>query len=91
MNARSRDLLSYEADIPDMSTFSKFLVALADDLRDKPQDWARTELEDYLRVMAGWLMHGLDAFSINVRGERAPDQPNWRLFADIMAAARVVE
>lgn len=84
-------LLSYDADIPDKRTFARFLIALADDLRDHPDDWERTSLEEYLRVMAGYLMHGLDAFNANIRNAATPDSPNWRLFADIMSAARVVE
>jgi hypothetical protein len=84
------DLLSYQADIPDRHAFARFLIALADDLRDHPHDWERADLEEYLRVMAGWLMHGLDAFNANVRDMPTPDIPSWRLFADIMSAARIV-
>ena len=82
---------SYNADIADRNTFARFLIALADDLRDRPQDWARTDLEEYLRTMAGWLVHGLDAFNINMRRNPTPDPPDWRLFADILSAARVIE
>ena len=91
MPERSYDLISYEAEIEDRHTFVMFLIALADDLRDKPQEWTRTDLEGYLRAMAGWMAHGLEAFSMNIRGEPPPDPPTWRLFADIFAAARIVD
>jgi len=91
MPERSHDLISYEAKIDDRRAFAMFLVALADDLRDKPQEWARTDLESYLRTMAGWIANGLDAFSMNIRGEPPPDPPTWRLFADVLAAARIVD
>ena len=85
------DLFSYEADIPDRRTFARFLIALADDLRYHPDDWARADLEEYLRVMAGWMMNGLDAFNVNMRNKPTPNNPDWRLFADIMSAARIIE
>jgi len=85
------DLLSAHAEIPDRVTFAKFLVALAEDLRTRPQGWERTDLEEYLRTMAWWLTNGLDAFSRNIRKKSPPDPPDWRLFADVMAAARVIE
>lgn len=91
MSAPGDDLLSYNADIPDQRTFARFLVSLADDLRDRPQDWVRTDLEQYLRAMANWLMNGLDAFNENMRGKTIPDSPDWRLFADLLCAARIVD
>ena len=91
MTSSGDDLLSYKADIPDRRTFARFLIALADDHRNRPQDWARTDLEEYLPMMAGWLMDGLDGFNQNMRGQPTPDFPDWRLFADVMSAARIVD
>jgi hypothetical protein len=91
MSMPDSDLLSYKADIPDRHTFARFLVALADDLRDRPQDWTRTDLEEYLRAAAFWLMNGLDAFNQNMRKQATPDPPSWRLFADVMSAARIID
>jgi hypothetical protein len=91
MPVPSDSLLSYKAAIPDRHTFAIFLVSLADDLRERPQDWARTDLEEYLRIMANWLMNGLDAFNQNMRRKAPPDPPDWRLFADLFSAARVVD
>lgn len=51
----------------------------------------RTDLEQYLRAMANWLMNGLDAFNENMRGKTTPDSPDWRLFADLLCAARIVD
>ena len=85
------DPLSYNTEIPDRHTFARFLVSLADDLRDRPQDWVRTDLEQYLRMMAHWLMNGLDAFNENMRGKATSDAPDWRLFADLLSAARIVD
>lgn len=91
MSVEDSNLLSYAADIPDWATFARFLVCLADDLRDRPQDWANTDPEDYLRMAAFWLVNGLDAFNRNMRRQDAPASPNWRLFADVLAAARTIE
>jgi hypothetical protein len=91
MPIMGENLLSSTADIPDRAAFARFIIALAENLRDKPEDWVRTDLEEYLRAMAFWLVNGLDAFNQNIRKQSTPDPPNWRLFADIMSAARIID
>jgi hypothetical protein len=69
------DLLSYEADIPDRRAFVDYLAALAGDLHANPEAWNNADLESFLRVMASYLAHGLDAFSLNIRGPSPPSDP----------------
>ena len=41
--------------IDDMDKFLTFLVDLAMDAKDNPDEWANTNITDYLGQMAGWI------------------------------------
>lgn len=86
----STDLTGYDADIPDRQTFARFVAQLADDLRENPDSWQRTDLATYLDVIAFYASNDVDIVHQNMRGMPAPNPPTWRIFADILAAGRVI-
>lgn len=83
--------LGFDQEINSQAEFASFLVTLAQDLRTNRQAWAQVELVDFLDAMAYWTANGLGQFTMNMRGSEVPDPPTWRVFADILEAARVVE
>lgn len=69
--------------------FVAFLGALRDDLRAYPQSWENGTLPDYLDVLAV-VTESLEQRFTNL-GETLPEQPTWRLVADILLTARNYE
>lgn len=69
------------------------LVALIDHLRAdlalKPELWTNPELPEFLEAMGAWVQD-MDGFYKNV-GEDMTALPPWRIFADILVAAREYE
>lgn len=68
---------------------SRFVRSLADDLRQRPAEWENADLSSFLDAMSAWV-DDMDGF-FRSRGEPIPAQPDWRTFAEILAAARVYE
>jgi hypothetical protein len=82
--------LDSDREIATREEFATFLAQLADDLRVSPEAWARTDLGEFLYAMAYWTKNGLPAFHRNLRHADVPEPPTWRVFADILEAARVI-
>ncbi len=69
--------------------FMEFLDALCEELPLAPDHWSNTTLEEYLEAARAWTS-SFDGYFLN-RGESVPSEPSWRLFAMILAAARMYE
>ena len=65
--------------------FVNFIHLLLDDLRNNPAGWENDKLELYLEAMASWT-EDMDGFYIN-NNLPAPENVDWRIFANIMMAA----
>jgi len=85
------DLLGSDAEIPDASTFAQTCYALAADLRSSPEQWARTDLAQFLEAVGEYAAMHLPAFYANVRGGSVPDPPTWLVFADLLRAGRIYD
>ena len=68
--------------------FQVFLRVLAEDFRVHGEKWENAHLGRYLEALAAWA-EDMDGYFRN-RGETAPS-PSWRLFAQMLVAARVYE
>lgn len=66
-----------------------FIRALRDDLVHNDQEWENPTLERFLEALAAWTSD-LDGYFIN-KGKPVPTSPNWKLFAQMLAAASVYE
>jgi hypothetical protein len=72
--------------------FVEFVYDLLDDLEAAPPAsyWRNRELPAYLDAVAEWTECRLDDY-LEERGEPAPAQPSWRIFAEILLSAAMRE
>jgi|SRR6266853_5496195 hypothetical protein len=59
------------------------------DLTDNPDEWENPTLDRFLEAMAAWVAAS-DNYYRNT-GRPYPDNVSWRLFAEVLAAARSYE
>jgi hypothetical protein len=69
--------------------FVAFAESLARDVEHRADDWENLEVHSFLAAIAHWV-DDMDGYFSNV-GEPLPDQPTWKTFAQILAAALVYE
>ena len=70
--------------------FSAFLAALAADARRNAATWENNDLPRFLEALAAWHKDA-EAFYRNTGQSVDVSAPSWRLFADMLSAARVYE
>ncbi|WP_198328263.1 DUF7660 family protein [Methylovulum psychrotolerans] len=68
---------------------AEFVEALQNDLLSNPEDWENTRLDLFLEAMAAWV-HSMENVYKNTGGE-FPNQPSWKMIADILYAAKGYE
>jgi len=84
----------YIEDLPEkldsLTDFQRFLSELERNLQSRPKDWDNDSLKDYL--------NGMQMFAQDIKGyyqnnypKIDPQQPSWRIFADILLAGRVYD
>lgn len=78
-----------QARVETREDFVRFLGEMSLDLRNRPQEWENGTLERFLEAWAAWV-DDLPGWYAN-RGEEMPEQPDWKLLADMVMAARVYE
>lgn len=66
-----------------------FVRALAEHLREKPDDWENRDLSSFLEAMGAWVEE-MEGYYRN-RREPVPDQPTWKTLAEILLASKVYE
>lgn len=69
--------------------FVQFVLEMSRQFREGRAPWGNRDLGDFLEALAGWVQD-MDAFYVN-RGQSVPDNPDWRTYASILAAARIYE
>lgn len=67
---------------------AEFVVELRKSLRNG-QQWKNRDLDAFLDAMSAWI-EDMDGYFENI-GEPCPNQPTWRTFAQILAAAAIYE
>ncbi|MER7999812.1 hypothetical protein [Streptomyces sp. NPDC095613] len=68
---------------------ARFLEEAVADLTGGGAGWENVRLEDFLEAWAAWLKDMPGVFAN--RSEPVPDQPDWRLVARMVMAARMYE
>lgn len=66
-----------------------FVDELSSDLEQKPGEWENRDLASYLDALAR-CVQDMDGWYKN-RGEAVPDQPTWKMLAEILLGAKVYE
>jgi hypothetical protein len=69
--------------------FVAYVRALTCSLHDEPATWEHRDLDSYLNALAAWV-EDMDGYSRN-RNDVTPEQPSWKVLAQMLTAARVYE
>ncbi|CAM5675168.1 DUF7660 family protein [Streptomyces aurantiogriseus] len=69
--------------------FVRFLEEMLIDLQHNPEEWENPTLKSFLDAWAAWV--GALPRWYAKRGEEMPDQPDWKLLAAMVSAARIYE
>ena len=75
--------------IKDKKDFLEFLEFLVDDLKNNSNEWENKSLESYLNAIASWV-EDMEGYYLN-NNLPIPENINWRVFADILIAAKMYE
>ena len=84
-------LLRFDAPIETRTDFGRFLREMADDYAQNPDAWQPEGIADLLDRMAIYAGQPLKGFTANMRPGVSAEQASWRMFADIVAGARIYE
>lgn len=82
-------LAEHNNSIRSREDFVAFVKALSKDLRDNPASWENANLERYLEALGAWV-EDMDGYYIN-QGKPVPPQPDWKVAADMLMAAKMYE
>jgi hypothetical protein len=69
--------------------FIEFVLLLANDLKMNPVEWENKSLPTYLEAIASWT-EDMDGYYNNMRLP-IPANADWKLFANILVAAKMYE
>ncbi|MFP1734160.1 hypothetical protein ACLEC1_15330 [Lonsdalea quercina] len=67
----------------------KLISALARDFKENPDKWENKDLSSYLEAVASWI-EDMDGYYENTN-QPLPKDTNWKVFADILMAAKIYE
>ena len=70
--------------------FVRFLKALSSDFEKSGSEWGNNNLHDFLDGLFAWA-EGCPQYYRNMKLPVDADRPQWRVFADMLLAARVYE
>lgn len=82
-------LAEQTASVHSREDFVAFVQALSKDLRDNPATWENDSLERFLEALGAWV-EDMDGYYIN-QGKPVPQQPDWKVAADMLMAATMYE
>lgn len=82
-------MLNNSPSINNKDEFVNFISALAKDFKENPDEWENKDLFSYLGAMASWI-EDMDGYYENT-GQSLPKDINWKVFSDILMAARFYE
>jgi hypothetical protein len=69
--------------------FVAFVKALNKDLHDNPSTWGNPSLGSFLEALAAWV-EDMDGYYLNQK-KPVPEQPEWKVVADMLLAAKIYE
>lgn len=67
----------------------KFILRLQNDCKINNDEWQNTSISEYLESMAAWI-DDMDGYFINKKLD-IPENPSWKLIAEILYAAKSYE
>ncbi|PTT03460.1 hypothetical protein DBR11_02155 [Pedobacter sp. HMWF019] len=69
--------------------FVNFIHFLLEDLKSNSEDWENKTLPEYLEAIASWT-DDMEGYYVN-DNLPIPDNVDWKVFADILVAAKMYE
>lgn len=75
--------------LKDKQDFVMFMEILVKDLKENPDAWENKSLESYLEAIANWV-EDMEGYYIN-NNLPLPEGIDWKVFANILAAAKIYE
>jgi hypothetical protein len=84
------DLTTQVETIETKADFVAFVRTLRQDFRTNDDDWQHSDIAAYLEAIAAWTEEAMDNYYTS-RGQEVPQQPDWKVFANILIAASVYE
>lgn len=82
-------LAEHNDSIRSREDFVAFVKALSKDLHNNPASWENASLERFLEALGAWV-EDMDGYYIN-QGKPVPQQPDWKVAADMLMAAKMYE
>ncbi len=82
-------LQEHATNVQSRDDFVRFVREMLRELDSAKQQWENTTLERFLEALAGW-SGDMDGYYAN-RGQVLPEQPSWRLMAEMLLAATIYE
>ena len=82
--------MSENESITTRADFIKFLAELSEDYQNNVKGWENATLEQFLNALQAY-SQDIDGYYKNMNLAVDPDQASWRVFADMLAGARVYE
>ena len=68
--------------------FVSFLQEMVKE-RESGAEWDNNDLTSFLEALSGWIQD-MDGYYKNVEGQQ-PEEPNWKVFADALNAAKIYD
>lgn len=83
-------LIKEAENITTRAEFVSFLKKLGVNYKQKDGSWENSDLESYLEALGG-VTEDVDGYYENMELKIDPEKPTWRIFAELLLAARVYE
>jgi hypothetical protein len=77
------------SEICNKEDFVSFIELLLSNLNSSPDEWTNKTLSEYLQGIASWT-EDMEGYYQN-KNLPIPENVNWRVFADILVAAKIYE
>jgi len=75
--------------INDKEDFANFVRLLVSNLNNNPEEWTNKTLPEYLEGISSWT-EDMDGYYQN-HGLTIPENINWKVFANMLMAAKMYE
>ncbi|MFC0178757.1 DUF7660 family protein [Thorsellia kenyensis] len=75
--------------IKNKADFLFFINKLKQSLENELESWVNNDLSSYLEALSDWI-EGIEQFYINTK-QPIPENISWKVFADILMAAKMYE
>ena len=76
-------------DISNRGDFLRFLTAHIRDFRENRDSWENVTIDEFLEGLASWV-EDMDGYYTNLNIEM-PQNIDWKIFADMLYAAKIYE